>query len=96
MTSVDPQPPMPPLEERQVPMLISPVPQGWRCDEGDVGGQKVAVLTILSPFNTAMITLNEESALQLADSLRSKFSGLAIATEIPRPGSGSPLTGVVQ
>lgn len=76
-----------PFPEQDVAMLVVPVPQIWRLVEADYAGQKVAMLTVMSPFSTTVIPLDEGAALALADSLRAKFSGLKIATQLPGNGA---------
>lgn len=90
------EPQLSPFMETQAPMLIAPIPQKWSVTDGEIGGKKVAVLTVMSPHNTALLALSEEDALKLADSLRAKFSGLAIAQQIPRAANGSPPLGAQQ
>jgi hypothetical protein len=64
------------------PLMVRPVEQKWTVSPG-MGAEKVAVLTLQSPWSTMVMPLTEEAALQLADALRKNFSSLEIATELP-------------
>lgn len=86
MASAEPQASPVPLREVQAPMLESPVPQGWHVDEAEVNGVKAVILTVMSPFCTMKLGLDEQSGIALAEAVRSKFSGLTVAREIPHPG----------
>lgn len=79
--------------EQPVPMFMAPVPQKWTVVEGELNDQRVVVLTVMSPMATMLLTLDEASALALVDSLRSKFSGLTVATHIPGQNGSRPTGG---
>lgn len=82
----------PPFIETKVPMILSPIPQSWLVNEGKVGEIKVAVLTVLSPSTTALLSLTEADAERLIGQLQAQFEkkpALTIAREMPNPQAGS-------
>jgi hypothetical protein len=68
--------------------MLGAVPQKWTIGKGATDdGQPIAQLLIQWPKVSALLELDRNSGMKLADQLREIFGGLQIATDLPPPSS---------